>query len=116
MKRLTLIVALAAQCIGASLAHADSMSSPPARRLVQFDDLDLTQNESVATLYGRLHSAAGEVCSLPDERRLERGRMFRACVADAVAAAVISIDKPPLTAYHRAKAEGRELLSAGRPR
>jgi len=113
MKRLCLLAVFAAQCVGLSLAHADSISSPASvRREVSFDDLDLGQLKGVTTLYSRIRVAADQVCSLPDERRLERGRQFQACVEEAVAAAVVRIDQPLLSSYHRATLDRRRLVSA----
>ena len=115
MKHLISMTMLAAQCIGAQFSFADSPSTP-RQLVVHFDDLNLAHTEGVAALYKRLHVAAGEACSLPDERPLEHGRHFQACVADALAAAVAKVDQPALSSYYRAQLAGHRTLSAGTSR
>jgi UrcA family protein len=115
VKHLISMTVLAAQCIGAQFAHAD-IPSTPTQRVVHFDDLNLAHTEGVAALYKRLRVAAGDTCGLPDERLLERGRHFQACVADALSAAVARVDQPALSSYHRAQLDGRRTLSAGTSR
>jgi UrcA family protein len=104
-----------AHCMGAQLACADSPSAP-TQRVVHFNDLNLAHTEGVAALYQRLRAAAGETCSLPDERTLERGRRFQACVDDALSVAVSKVDEPALSSYYQAQLDGRRTLVAGTSR
>lgn len=110
MKRLILIVAIAAHCTG--IAHAEN----PTRISVHFDDLNLARPDGAATLYERLRAAAAAACSLPDERPLERGRRFQACVAEALAGAVDKVGQPLLNAYRETQVEGRLTLSTATSR
>ena len=106
MKRFTLTMLIAAQCIGGQFAHADSTSSPPRQVEVHFADLNLAHVEGAAALYTRLRAAAVDVCTVPDERPLERGRRFTACVADALSAVVGDVGQPLLSSYHQSKLDG----------
>ena len=82
-------------------------STPPAgedvrRVTVRFDDLNLEQPRGVAALYRRLRLAAQQACGEP-QRPGEAiiSPAWRACVAQAVERAVVTVDRPALTAYHR---------------
>jgi UrcA family protein len=96
-------------------------STPPAgedvgRITVRFGDLNLEQPAGVAVLYRRLRHAAEHVCGEP-ERPGEAtiSVAWRACVAQAVERAVVTVDRPALTAYHREHtASDHEILTARR--
>jgi UrcA family protein len=82
-------------------------STPPAeedfRRItVRFDDLNLEQPRGVAALYRRLRLAAEQACGEP-QRPGEAiiSAEWRTCVAQALERAVVTVDRPALTAYHR---------------
>ena len=115
MKHLISMTVLAAQCIGAQFAYADTLATP-TQKVVHFEDLNLAHTEGVAALYKRLRVAAGEACSLPDELPLQHGRHFQACVAEALSAAVAKVGQPALSSYYQAQLDGRRTLSAGAPR
>jgi UrcA family protein len=112
MRRLTLTILMAAQCISGQFAHADSPSQSPLHVHVHFADLDLARIDGAATLYTRLRAAARQVCAPLDEKPLERAQRFRACVADALSAAVTKIDQPLLTSYYLAQLDGRSAVYA----
>jgi UrcA family protein len=96
-------------------------STPPAgediRRItVHFDDLNLEQPRGVAVLYRRVRLAAEQACGEPQrpgEAILSSD--WRACVAQAVERAVVTVDRPALTAYHRQHTRSdHETLTAQR--
>jgi UrcA family protein len=73
----------------------------PEKRVVNFADLDLSQDSGVATLYLRIKSAAWEVCDPVDNWS---SRMLSSdCRHDAVAKAVADVQSPALTSYYRAR-------------
>ena len=72
------------------------------RITVHFDDLNLEQPRGVAALYRRVRLAAEQVCGepkRPGEAMISTD--WRACVAQAVERAVVAVDRPAVTAYHR---------------
>ena len=96
----SLSIAMLVLAAAATPCHADA-----ARITVQFGELNLEQPAGAATLYRRIRGAAERVCGEPRETG---SRMiqpeWRQCVAQAVARAVVTLDRPTLTAYYRAHA------------
>jgi UrcA family protein len=74
---------------------------------VQFADLDLTRSEGAAVLYHRLAAAAKTVCVSLDGRDLASQMRFKGCVETAIGSAVAKVDRPALTAYYKARTNGR---------
>jgi UrcA family protein len=71
------------------------------RVTVRFGDLNLEQPRGVAKLYGRLRLAAAQVCGDPQQPgEALMSAEWRACVAQAVERAVVTVDRPAVTAYH----------------
>jgi UrcA family protein len=72
---------------------------------VQFGELNLDRPEGAAVLYRRIRHAAERVCGEP---KITGSRIispnWRSCVAKAVDRAVLAVDRPALTAYHRGHA------------
>jgi UrcA family protein len=107
--------------LGAAWQYGAFASTPPAgedvRRItVRFDDLNLEQPRGVAALYRRVRHAAEQVCGEP-QRPGEAiiSADWRACVAQAVERAVVAVDRPALTAYHREHTTtGHGILTAQR--
>jgi UrcA family protein len=96
-------------------------STPPAaqdvgRITVRFGDLNLEQPAGVATLYRRLRLAAKHVCGEPQNPGSAIFAVaWHACVAQAVDRAVVAVDRPALTAYHREHTiSNHETLTAQR--
>jgi UrcA family protein len=96
-------------------------STPPGdeevRRItVRFDDLNLEQPRGAAVLYRRVRLAAQQACGEPQrpgEAMISAD--WRACVAQAVERAVVTVDRPALTAYHREHTTSKhETLTAQR--
>jgi UrcA family protein len=96
-------------------------STPPAgedvgRIIVRFGDLNLERPAGVAALYRRLKLAAKHVCgeSEPPGSAIISAA-WRVCEAQAVDRAVVTVDRPSLTAYHREHtASKHETLTAQR--
>jgi len=108
-----LIYAVATVLVAASQAHA---AAPPSvanqdtfSTTVHFADLNLDQPTDVTALYRRLNIAAERDCGEP---RLTGSHVisphWHDCVAQAVDGAVLALDRPALTAYHRAHAKQSE--------
>lgn len=99
----------AALFLSAAPAHADridgavTVSSAPTIR-VSFAELDINKPRGLQVLYSRIQRAAEIVCGVDQTRRdLARGRLATACYKTAVDDAVRQINRPTLTALHRAK-------------
>jgi UrcA family protein len=74
---------------------------------VHFADLDLTRSEGAAVLYQRIEGAAKTVCAPLDARDLASQMRFKMCVQTAIGSAVAKVERPVLTAYYKARANGR---------
>jgi UrcA family protein len=102
-----LIHVAAAVVVAASQAHA---AAPPSvvnqdtvSTTVHFGDLNLDRPAGITALYRRLNIAAERDCGEPQLTGTHVVSQFwRSCVAQAVDGAVRVLDRPALTAYHRA--------------
>jgi UrcA family protein len=113
MKTLTAMILVAALGAGAQLAHADvaedlrqfahaePADDPRLHTAVKFADLDLTQPEGAAALYGRMHAAAEHVCASLQRSERTSIRRYNACITEAISAAVTKLNRPVLTTYYR---------------
>jgi UrcA family protein len=93
---------LALSCGAASIA-ADNAGVPHA--IVKFGELDLSNPQGAAVLYGRIVVAANEVCKSfdIDNRGLtDRWRQYE-CIQKAIAHAVTKMGRPELFAVYNAK-------------
>jgi UrcA family protein len=68
--------------------------------VVNFADLDLTNSKAVATLYGRIKSAAGRVCESPEYTSLQTLQHVRRCTKHAIDQAVRDVSSSGLTSLH----------------
>jgi len=87
---------------GAALATSlDGSAGQPVSVVVKYADLDLNRPADVRLLYRRIRLAADRSCG---ERVLTGSHLaltsWQQCVAAAVDAAVLQVDRPALTAYH----------------
>jgi UrcA family protein len=73
-------------------------------RTVNFADLDLTNGKAIATLYGRIKSAADTVCESNEPLSLQTLRSVRRCTKEAMDRAVKDVSSPGLTTFHAAVA------------
>jgi UrcA family protein len=98
------LLAVASQAYAA--APASVVNPDTHSTTVHFADLDLDHPAGITSLYRRLNWAAERDCGEP---RLTGSHMtspiWRRCVAQAVDAAVTALDRPALTAYHRAQTQ-----------
>jgi UrcA family protein len=108
-----LIQAAATLLVAASQAHA---AAPPSvlnqdtfSTTVHFADLNLDHPAGITALYRRLNIAAERGCGEP---RLTGSHVispyWHNCVAQAVDGAVLVLDRPALSAYHRAHTKQSE--------
>ena len=67
---------------------------------VSFDDLNLSQQAGVETLYGRIKSAARQVCGPYDSRNLGIRQLTKQCYTETISGAVQSINNEKLSALH----------------
>jgi UrcA family protein len=72
-------------------------------KVLQYSAKELTSPVAVATLHGRIESAARQVCQQYSGRELSRQRVFALCTSRSVATAVRNMHSPALSAYHEAR-------------
>jgi len=72
---------------------------------VRYYDLNLNTPEDVASLYGRIRAAAIDVCKQSEGPQLIN-RVYRECVAHAIAQAVKDVHNEKLSAYHWERVRG----------
>jgi UrcA family protein len=73
-----------------------------SRATVHFGDLNVDRPAGAAVLYRRIRRAAEGVCGEEREPGTHMvSQQWRSCVAQAIDEAVVSLDRPALTAYHR---------------
>jgi UrcA family protein len=102
-----LIHITAALLAAASQVHAAApaqLNPDTHSMIVHFADLNLDRPAGIATLYRRLNTAAERDCGEP---RLTGSHVISSdwqnCVSKAVNQAVLALDRPAVTAYHRAQ-------------
>jgi UrcA family protein len=100
--------ALGFSAAGASAASSKSqfVSDGVNKYVVRFSDLDLSKSDGAAILYTRLSYAAAIVCNSLRSRDLGIAAKYRACVAQAIANAVASVDRPLVSQYHESRTRG----------
>jgi len=111
MKHLSplLILAGLVTCTGA-VAQAEDTDAMGSSVTVHFADLDVNTTAGAAALYHRLNDAAATVCrELAPDRSLVAVMLHSHCMQRAVSAAVVTVDRPALTAY--AAAHGRIIAA-----
>jgi UrcA family protein len=104
MNRITTIILTSTLAAGAQIAHAADPTDASLRHVkVHFSDLNLTSIDGAATLYRRLQSAAGSVCTEHGTKDVGSISRVKTCVSAAISAAVADANQPSLTAYYQAK-------------
>jgi UrcA family protein len=108
----TWLAAIAA--IACNLTAGNASAATPAAKVptvtVSYADLDLSKPAGVEMLYQRIKDAARTVCAPLASKGLTREgvwRLWRDCYEQAVSNAVASINRPTLTALHRATRTAR---------
>jgi len=87
----------------ATVSSADDRTTPP-RLIVKFGDLDVSTSKGAVALYGRIHSAAGNVCSrMYDQDDLAFRLNKDACLQKVIANAVSKVNEPALSAVFASK-------------
>ncbi len=86
----------------ATVSNADDDTAPP-QVIVKFADLDVSTSKGAAALYGRIHSAAVDVCSrmYVDEQAYKWHK--NACLQKVIGDAVIKVNRPALSAVFASK-------------
>jgi UrcA family protein len=80
---------------------SDAFDTTP-HKVVSFKDLNLNSPEGVAVLYGRIKSAASDVCGSPTRYDLSQLKL-QACIKDAVSRAIAQVNNPMLTSLYESK-------------
>src|SRR5579863_7544852 len=83
-----------------SSAQAHAASAQVLSKTVTYDARMLNSEQGARTLYARLRSAAGEVCSPYESRELSRRAVWQSCVHNAVESAVLKVNSPLVSAVH----------------
>jgi UrcA family protein len=106
----TLLAVLASPLVAAATAPTLERGYELVTRTVKFADLDLRSKTGVATLYERIQSAAKQVCEPENSRTFEHINRIRRCEQRAVDQAVMDVNSPGLTEYHREQTGALTLL------
>jgi UrcA family protein len=86
----------------ATVSRADDGMAPP-QVIVKFADLDVSTSQGAVALYGRIHSAAVDVCSRMYYSTEAYRRHKDACLQKLIADAVTKINEPALSAVFASK-------------
>jgi UrcA family protein len=96
-----LFVALA--LLGAAPAALAGPAGPGIR--IPYHDLDVTTDEGIAVLYGRVRQAARQVCGPAGMTGSRIDQRQRACMRDAIQRAIGQLGVPALSELHRELAD-----------
>ena len=99
MLRAVIFVTFAAATVLTGAARAQAPVPAAGKQIaVNYADLDLSHRAGAVELITRMHAAAAQACGpAPDIRALELSRAYRACISDAVAQAVDTVNAPVVT-------------------
>lgn len=99
--RMNVAFAALASILAIAGAKAGPTGNPP-QLVVSYGDLDLTSPEGAQVLLARLRLASTAVCGgVPDGRELDRVSLYKRCSRKALDGAVVTVDRPMVTAvYH----------------
>lgn len=81
----------------AHAAWAAPADGEPRTAVVKYQDLDLSRPQDVQKLYGRIKSAAQEVCDNDATSDLHRLAIYKTCMRNAVSDAISQVQSPQLT-------------------
>jgi UrcA family protein len=90
---------------GGSLRTVGAAGADTRQVAVAYGDLDLTREEGLAVLYGRLRTAAREVCAPLEATDMERRALHARCVQQALDRAIAGAGNPQLVALHALRTE-----------
>ena len=101
---LTLTAALMGHSVAAHADRFDGAVGSAPSITVNYSELDISKPQGLAVLYARIQRAARSVCGVHySPRELSRERHSMACYKTAIDDAVRQVNRPTLTALHRAK-------------
>jgi len=86
--------------VASSMTHAATATGDVPSVVVKYGDLNLSTKEGTHSLYGRITSAARQVCERPDLRDLATFAASRQCESAAIARAVSDVHSPRLAAVY----------------
>jgi len=101
----SLVAGALLSALALSLASVSSAEegTTPLQVVVKFGDLDISTPQGATALYGRIRSAAGNVC-LPIYSSDNVGSQLNdACLQKVIADAVMKVNRPALSAVYEAK-------------
>ena len=103
--RRSLVAGAILSALAFSFAAVSSASEPttPPESTVKFGDLDVSTSQGAAALYGRIHSAAVDVCSRMYVNTLAYRLHKDACLQKVIADAVIKVNEPALSTVFASK-------------
>jgi UrcA family protein len=97
-----LVACAALLCVvGAGNAMAGTPEVPSVT--IRYTDLDLSKPAGAETLYRRIQAAARTVCGVYKAKDLQQIAFARDCYTATVASAVMTINRPLVTALHRSR-------------
>ena len=83
-----------------SAGSASAETSQSLTKRVTYGDLNLDSQDGAKVFHARVRSAAEFVCSPLEGSELSRQRTWHACINEVLAAAVMQVNKPAVTALH----------------
>ncbi len=101
----TLAVTAALAVAGLTFAAAPSLAGEVevVSQTVKYGDLNLAHAAGAVALYGRIRSAARNVCASDGSPELRFATETKACMKQAIAHAVADVNQPQLTQYYLVK-------------
>jgi UrcA family protein len=94
----SILIVLAGAAVGGTVQAGEEPKYDSA--VVSFGDLNLDSPQGTMVLYSRLRNGAEDVCSSFEGRDLFFKRLWQSCFDQAVAAAVVQVNRPGLTTLH----------------
>jgi UrcA family protein len=101
-----IVLGFSAAAASAGNSNSQFVSDGVNSYIVRFPDLDLSKIDGATVLYRRLRQAAAIVCSPLESERLGMAAQYQACVGQAIAGAVASVNRPMLSQYHESQTKG----------
>lgn len=90
-------------CLSSTVTQANpSDVSATQQVVVRFGDLNLSAPQGAEALYGRIHTAARQVCGPEETKDLAQVSSRRACIEKSVADAVAHVGNAQLRAVYEA--------------
>jgi UrcA family protein len=101
---LSALVSSFAQASSFRIVPSAEASTTPPQAIVKFGDLDISTPQGATALFGRIRSAAVNVCPWPTYGTDNMAdQLNKACRQKAIADAVMKVNRPALSAVYEAK-------------